>query len=57
MTSKILKNSMDYISEETMSHPSLSESLLNAYEDSLGKCTKLVKNTNILAISFLSHLA
>ncbi len=42
--SQILKSGMEYISRETMFHPSLSESLLNAYEDALGKCTELVKN-------------
>jgi dihydrolipoamide dehydrogenase len=42
--SQILKSGMEYISRETIFHPSLSESLLNAYEDALGKCTELVKN-------------
>jgi dihydrolipoamide dehydrogenase len=42
--SQILKSDMRYISRETMFHPSLSENLLNAYEDALGKCTELVKN-------------
>jgi dihydrolipoamide dehydrogenase len=42
--SQILKSGMEYISRETMFHPSLSESLLNAYEEALGKCTELIKN-------------
>ncbi|GHT22679.1 dihydrolipoyl dehydrogenase [Endomicrobiia bacterium] len=42
--SQILKSGMEYISRETMFHPSFSESLLNAYEYALGKCTELVKN-------------
>jgi dihydrolipoamide dehydrogenase len=44
IASQILKSGMKCISRETMFHPSLSESLLNAYEGALGKCTELVKN-------------
>ncbi|MDR1942714.1 MAG: NAD(P)/FAD-dependent oxidoreductase [Endomicrobium sp.] len=43
-TSQILTNSANHISRESFFHPSLSESLLNAYEDSLKKCTELPKN-------------
>ncbi|MDR3256197.1 MAG: NAD(P)/FAD-dependent oxidoreductase [Endomicrobium sp.] len=42
--SQILKSNMEHISRETMFHPSLSESLLNAYEDAFGKCTELPKS-------------
>lgn len=41
--SQILKSGMEHISRETIFHPSLSESLLNAYEDAFGKCTELAK--------------
>jgi dihydrolipoamide dehydrogenase len=41
--SQILANSANHISRESFFHPSLSESLLNAYEDALGKCTDLPK--------------
>jgi dihydrolipoamide dehydrogenase len=43
MASQILKSGMEHISRETIFHPSLSESLLNAYEDAFGKCTELAK--------------
>ncbi|MDR3274888.1 MAG: NAD(P)/FAD-dependent oxidoreductase [Endomicrobium sp.] len=39
--SQILKSGIKHISRETMFHPSLSESLLNAYEDAFGKCTEI----------------
>jgi dihydrolipoamide dehydrogenase len=42
--SQILANSANHISRESFFHPSLSESLFNAYEDSLKKCTELPKN-------------
>jgi dihydrolipoamide dehydrogenase len=41
--SQILANSANHISRESFFHPSLSESLLNAYEDALEKCTELPK--------------
>jgi len=41
--SQILKNNVEHISRETIFHPSFSESLLNAYEDALGKCIDLPK--------------
>jgi dihydrolipoamide dehydrogenase len=41
--SQILINGTNHISRESFFHPSLSESLLNAYEDALGKCTELSK--------------
>jgi dihydrolipoamide dehydrogenase len=43
IASQILTNNINYISRESFFHPSLSESLLNAYEDALGKCTELPK--------------
>ncbi|MDR3281882.1 MAG: NAD(P)/FAD-dependent oxidoreductase, partial [Endomicrobium sp.] len=43
--SQILKNNVEHISRETIFHPSFSESLLNAYEDALGKCIDLPKKT------------
>jgi dihydrolipoamide dehydrogenase len=44
IASQILKSGMNYISRETMFHPSLGESLFNAYEDAFKKCTELIKN-------------
>jgi dihydrolipoamide dehydrogenase len=41
--SQILKNNICGISRETIFHPSLSESLLNAYDDALEKCTDFPK--------------
>ncbi|MDR1474385.1 MAG: NAD(P)/FAD-dependent oxidoreductase [Endomicrobium sp.] len=41
--SQILASDINHISRESFFHPSLSESLLNAYEDALGKCTELPK--------------
>jgi dihydrolipoamide dehydrogenase len=41
--SQILKNNVSAISRETFFHPSISESLLNAYDDALGKCADLPK--------------
>jgi dihydrolipoamide dehydrogenase len=43
IASQILKNNVGAISRETFFHPSISESLLNAYDDALGKCTDLPK--------------
>jgi dihydrolipoamide dehydrogenase len=44
--SQILKSGMSYISRETMFHPSLSESLFNAYEDAFGQCTEIIKKVS-----------
>ncbi|MDR3275004.1 MAG: NAD(P)/FAD-dependent oxidoreductase [Endomicrobium sp.] len=41
--SQILASGINHIYRESMFHPSLSESLLNAYEDALGKCVELPK--------------
>jgi dihydrolipoamide dehydrogenase len=41
--SQILANSANHILRESFFHPSLSESLLSAYEDALGKCTEIPK--------------
>lgn len=41
--SMILKSAMEYIPRESLFHPSLSEGLLNAYEDAFGKCTEIMK--------------
>jgi dihydrolipoamide dehydrogenase len=42
--SQIIVNGMGCLSRESIFHPSLSESLLNAYEDAFGRCVELVKN-------------
>ncbi len=39
----ILKSGITHIARESMFHPSITESLLNAYEDALGKCTEIPK--------------
>ncbi|MDR1196087.1 MAG: hypothetical protein LBL00_06405, partial [Endomicrobium sp.] len=41
--SSILQNGTDHIRRESMFHPSLSEGLLNAYEDAFGRCTETIK--------------
>jgi dihydrolipoamide dehydrogenase len=43
IASQILASNINHIPRESFFHPSLSESLLNAYEDALGKCTELPK--------------
>lgn len=43
MASMILKSNINTISRESIFHPSLSEGLLNAYEDAFGKCTEIIK--------------
>jgi dihydrolipoamide dehydrogenase len=42
--SQIIVNGMGRLSRESIFHPSLSESLLNAYEDAFGRCVELVKD-------------
>ncbi|MDR2426327.1 MAG: NAD(P)/FAD-dependent oxidoreductase [Endomicrobium sp.] len=39
----VLKSKMNRMYRESLFHPSLSEGLLNAYEDALGKCTEIIK--------------
>jgi dihydrolipoamide dehydrogenase len=43
VASQILASDINRISRESFFHPSLSESLLNAYEHALGKCDRLPK--------------
>jgi dihydrolipoamide dehydrogenase len=43
VASQILKSGAKNIQRETIFHPSLSETLLNAYEDAFSKCTELPK--------------
>ena len=41
--SMILTNGINHIARESLFHPSISEGLLNAYEDAFGKCTEIMK--------------
>jgi dihydrolipoamide dehydrogenase len=43
VASQILKSEVKHIQRETIFHPSLSEILLNAYEDAFSKCIELPK--------------
>ncbi|MDR0915222.1 MAG: NAD(P)/FAD-dependent oxidoreductase [Endomicrobium sp.] len=50
VASQILKSGIKHIQRETIFHPSLSETLLNAYEDAFSKCTELTKKINKIEV-------